>query len=318
MEDEHIDDEGLDTEVSEEQLDYEDTNAVSEKLAGMLGGDEDHPELPETQPVKAEEAKPEPEPVVVPEDYKVKVKIDGIEQEIPLSELKNGYSRQSDYTQKTQELAQQRQELINQQQQYNQYLQSIPMLSMVAEQNVQSAYQKLYSPEMIQLAQTDPAEYVAQKAQIEAIIVENQQAHSQMIQQYNDQQNQQQQIQSQALQEILNRSNDLLAKEVPGWSDGTVKKELYDYALKNEFSQNEVENLYDARMVRVLNKARLYDQLITEQPLAKKKVEKAPPKHVMQPGNTEHDEVAEFQSRKRAALKSGNDRDIASVLAEML
>lgn len=317
MEEDNLD-EGLDTEVSEEQLDYEDTNAVSSKLASMLGGDEDNPELPETQPVKAEEAKPEPEPLVVPDDYKVKVKIDGVEQEIPLAELKNGYSRQSDYTQKTQELAQQRQELINQQQQYNQYLQSIPMLSMVAEQNIQNAYQQLYSPEMIQLAQTDPAEYVAKKAQIESIMVENQQAHSQMIQQYQDQQNQQHQLQSQALQEILDKSNEMLAKEINGWGDETVKKELYDYAVKNEFTQNEVENLYDARMVRVLNKARLYDQLITEQPLAKQKVNKVPPKSVMTPGNTEVDEAAEFQSRKKAALRSGNDRDIAAVLAEML
>lgn len=40
----------------------------------------------------------------------VRIKVDGEETSVPLSELTQGYQRQSDYTRKTQELAQQRQE----------------------------------------------------------------------------------------------------------------------------------------------------------------------------------------------------------------
>jgi hypothetical protein len=43
-------------------------------------------------------------------DRYVRVKVDGEEHEVPLSEALQGYSRQADYTRKTQELAQQRQQ----------------------------------------------------------------------------------------------------------------------------------------------------------------------------------------------------------------
>ncbi len=44
-------------------------------------------------------------------DHYITVKVDGADVRVPLSEAIAGYSRQSDYTRKTQELAQQRQEL---------------------------------------------------------------------------------------------------------------------------------------------------------------------------------------------------------------
>ena len=42
----------------------------------------------------------------------ISVKIDGVEQEVTLEELKNGYSRQQDYTRKTQKLAEQTKSVI--------------------------------------------------------------------------------------------------------------------------------------------------------------------------------------------------------------
>lgn len=44
-------------------------------------------------------------------DYRIPVKMDGEELQIPLSEAISGYQRQADYTRKTQELAQQREQL---------------------------------------------------------------------------------------------------------------------------------------------------------------------------------------------------------------
>jgi Fe-S-cluster formation regulator IscX/YfhJ len=54
------------------------------------------------------------EPILSVDDYstyKVPVKIDGEEQYIPLTEAISGYQRQADYTRKTQELAQQREQM---------------------------------------------------------------------------------------------------------------------------------------------------------------------------------------------------------------
>ena len=44
-------------------------------------------------------------------DYRVPIKLDGEELQIPLSEAIAGYQRQADYTRKTQELSQQREEI---------------------------------------------------------------------------------------------------------------------------------------------------------------------------------------------------------------
>ena len=44
-------------------------------------------------------------------DYVVPVKVDGEELQVPLSEALSGYQRQADYTRKTQELSEQRQQM---------------------------------------------------------------------------------------------------------------------------------------------------------------------------------------------------------------
>lgn len=46
-------------------------------------------------------------------DHLVKIKVNGEEREVPLAELRNGYMRQADYTVKTQDLANQRDQLKN-------------------------------------------------------------------------------------------------------------------------------------------------------------------------------------------------------------
>lgn len=60
-----------------------------------------------------------------PDAVTVTAKIDGEEQEIPLSEAMQGYQRQQDYTRKTQELASQRRELEQTQEQYAQQLEML-------------------------------------------------------------------------------------------------------------------------------------------------------------------------------------------------
>lgn len=67
---------------------------------GITGGDE---QTTEAAPEYREYVEPTP-------DRYVKVKVGGDELEVPLSEALNGYSRTADYTRKTQELAQQRQQ----------------------------------------------------------------------------------------------------------------------------------------------------------------------------------------------------------------
>ncbi len=68
---------------------------------------------PEGSPVSESVSESPSTPVLSVEEYsnyRVPVKLDGEELEVPLSEALAGYQRQSDYTRKTQELAQQREQ----------------------------------------------------------------------------------------------------------------------------------------------------------------------------------------------------------------
>ena len=69
---------------------------------------EDKEEKEPEQAVEAEQPEQEDQPTEDTDDPTVTVKIDGKEVEVKLSELKNGYQRQADYTRKTMELSEQR------------------------------------------------------------------------------------------------------------------------------------------------------------------------------------------------------------------
>ena len=115
---------------------------AQEALLSLLDPEEEKPESEEAQPAEVEESQPEEEdesleaepeeeeesdedeeeseePTEGEEELFV-VKVDGEDREVTLEELRNGYSRQSDYTRKTQQLAGERQQMAQLQQQWQQ------------------------------------------------------------------------------------------------------------------------------------------------------------------------------------------------------
>lgn len=303
-----------------EVQDFNDDDVITNSISNLLNDDLSTNQEPvqETVTETVQEPVSEPEPSI-PDDYKVKVKVNGIETEVPLSELRNGYQRQADYTTKTQELAQQREEVKNQAAEYQQYLNSIPMLAQVAVQNINDAQNKLYSQEFVELATSDPALYISEKAKLEKIINQNSQAAHQMQQQYEQSQNQYRAAQEQEFNQRLAQANEILSREIDGWSDGTVIDSLRDYATsKIGFQANELDGLIDPRQVQVLNKARLYDELMAQQNVATKKVQ-AVPSRTLKPGvATTTADQDEFKAQMRKVTSSGNDRDIAALMANLL
>ena len=116
---------------------------AQEALLKMTEPEGETPETEEAQPTEEEESQPVAEDKSLEEDTEegaeadeaeeeseeadvedgeelYRVKVDGSEQEVSLNELLNGYSRQSDYTKKTQQLAQERQGMAQLQQQWQQ------------------------------------------------------------------------------------------------------------------------------------------------------------------------------------------------------
>ncbi|WAK01863.1 hypothetical protein [Methylobacter sp. YRD-M1] len=292
---------------------------ITDKIASLLGdGPATPPVAEEIEPAKVPDTSELPSPAL-PDDYKVTIKVNGVEQEVPLSELKNGYQRQQDYTQKTQELSQQRQEIDSKKAEYDQFLNSIPLLTQVAQNNINEAVEKLYSPDFIDLANTDPAAYIAEKAKLENVIAQNQKAHTQMVQQYQQHQAEIQNQYQAALGEQLQKAHEQLSKEIPGWSDGSTIEALRNYAVSDSvgFKLNELDALIDPRQVHILNKARLYDEMMAKQNVAAKKVQNVPPR-VLQPENETATAEDDFAKRKRAAIKSGDTHAIEALLAELL
>jgi hypothetical protein len=297
-----------------EEFDWSDDNAIVSKLTGLLGTpDEKLPneasntEEQEQQEEQVEETKPE----------LITVKVDGVEKQVTLDELKNGYQRQADYTQKTQALSQEKQQLQVAQQQYQQYIQSIPMAAQTAQKNIQEANAYLYSQEMVELATSDPSEYVAQKAKVEAFLIENTNNLQTMDQQYQEFNQQQQATYQAQLADVIEKSTAILVKEIPGYDTAETKSAIVNYALANGYQAEDLNNLYDHRQVIALNKARLYDELVANKSVASKRVEKMPPRTITT-GLPQQTKEQNFQARKKAALKSGDDHEIANFIAGLL
>ena len=115
---------------------------AQEAILSLLEPEEEKPESEEAQPAEEEESQPEEEDEsleaepeeeeeadeadeeseepIEREEELFTVKVDGQDREVTLEELRNGYSRQSDYTRKTQQLAGERQQMAQLQQQCQQ------------------------------------------------------------------------------------------------------------------------------------------------------------------------------------------------------
>ena len=110
------------------------------------------------------------------EEFLYAVKVDGGEQEVTLDELMKGYSRQSDYTKKTQELAQGRKAI---EQLYGQYNSEIGALQQERQQYVWSfitsctdillsGLEQYNNIDWETLKQEDPIEYFSKRDELSA------------------------------------------------------------------------------------------------------------------------------------------------------
>ena len=196
------------------------------------------------------------------------VKVDGEEIEVTFDELLKGYSRQSDYTKKTQELSAGRKEieeakstydsaLTQMQQEREHYVNQLNQILQNSSNNL-SEYDKI---DWNTLKEDDPIEYVKLREDYrdgkEKMQALNQQRQMAMQQQ----QAEAQKVQQEAVQ--VERSK--MVEALPEWGDPDKQKELAtdvkSYALTQGFSEEDLNSLIDHRSVLVLMKAAKYDAL---------------------------------------------------------
>jgi len=283
----------------QEELTQVDSAAPEEELQDSNG------EQPDEDEAEEEEDKP---PVFT-------VKVDGKNVEVTLEELQKGYSREADYTRKTQQVSEERRafqaeaELVRtERQQYSKLLGSL-----------QAQLQQNAAPQvdMDRLYSEDPIEWVRQKElardaeKVHAAIQSERQrlSHIQAQEQY------------QSMQAHLAQQQDAMLKAIPEWSNPDKAKAektlLIEWGQKLGFSSDELKNIFDHRAVVALRKAALYDQMMTKRGNIRPAVNNGP--KPAKPGAAGRmDNVTDARRSQQRLAKTGRVNDAASAIEHLL
>jgi hypothetical protein len=248
-------------------------------------------------------------------DQTFTVKVDGTEVTVTLDELQKGYSRTQDYTRKTQQIAEIRRQVESEAEairaERSQYAQLLGAL----ESQVQQAAQP--NIDWDRLYQEDPIEWVRQKE-----VMRENQAKAQAIQ-FEKQRLAEisQQEQAQQMQAYLAQQREELLKVLPDWKDpNKAKKEkelLIDFGQKAGFSTDELKNIFDHRIVNVLRKAALYEQMMSKRQNIKPVTNNGP--RPAKPGAAGRiSQTSEATRAKQRLAKTGRVQDAASAIELLL
>ena len=243
------------------------------------------------------------------------VKVDGQEVEVTQEELINGYSRQQDYTRKTQELAHQRKTFEQQQTELAQrdaiYSQLLPKME------AQLQGELANEPDWDTLYNDDPVGYVREKQlwdqkkeKLQAVTAEQQRLQQETMQ------SQQEQI-----RQMVEYGNQKLLEIIPEWQNPEVatkeKVAISEYAVNVlGYTPEEIQQVYDYRALLGLRSAWLNSK--TQQAVKKKPTQKAPAR-VARPGTTNRPKTATpVKKAKQRLAKSGKVQDAAKVFEQII
>lgn len=246
-----------------------------------------------------------------------KVKVNGQEIEVPLSELLNGYSRQADYTNKTKAVSEQRQQVEAERQSVLQQRNQASQMLNNAQAVLEAQLNQLASQaDLDYLLQNDPAAYLQVKHQQEQAVQKLQGVYQQ--QQYLRQLEAQEQ--ELTMQHVIAQEQELLLAAVPDWKDDAKRTaeygEIKNWLKSSGFNDSDIAGITDHRAVIAARKAMLYDQMIAKANAANKKVQNVPPK-MERPGVS----ISGTDGRTKqmqALAKSGKTEDAAAIFERLL
>jgi len=243
------------------------------------------------------------------------IKVDGEEVEVTLEELQNGYSRQQDYTRKTQDLSQQRKTLETKEKEIAErdaiYAQLLPKM----EAQIQG--EMANEPDWTQLYEDDPVGYVREKQiwdeRKERLAAA--QAEQQRLQQeaFAKQQEQYAQMVQEGQQKLL--------ELIPEWQNPETaqqeKSAIREYGINVlGYSPQEMDTVYDYRALLGLRNAWLNSK--TVEAVKKKPTQKAKAR-VARPGTTNRPKsVTPVRKAQERLAKTGKTSDAAEVFKQLL
>ena len=202
------------------------------------------------------------------EDSTYKVKVAGQELDVTLDELRNGYSRDADYRQKTEELSHQRKQFQSesekQRQDYSQKLNELNQRLSTAQVDLNA---EINSADLDKLYEEDPTE----AAKVERKLKKKQDALNQSLQQTQAEQKEQ-------FSSFLQDQQRKLVSKMPEFSDpakaSSLKANMKSTLNNYGFNDQEVAQVYDHRIVMLVNDAMKYRSMQNSKPNIAKKITK--------------------------------------------
>ena len=278
-----------------------------------------------TEEVESEEATEEPDEEVEEEEQSqdevpaiLKLKVNGEDVEKPLDEVVALAQQGLDYTQKTQQVAEQRKELeayaesIKAQEQAFQEQMQLNNVLIEDVAKITSLDQQLNQYANVNWQQLSDNDFVeAQK--LFFTYNQLQQERSQLVSQFEAKKQQVVQKQTQLMSEKIAKGKEILAKEIPNWSPET-NQALLSTGKDYGFSDAELNSIVDPRHVKVLHDAMQWRKL-QQNSTVKKKVSSAKP--VVKPGSKDTKAEANSNHRNlREQLRKTGKSDAAQKLIE--
>ena len=248
----------------------------------------------------------------------LKLKVNGEEVEKPLDEVVALAQQGLDYTQKTQQVAEQRKELeayaesIKAQEQAFQEQMQLNNVLIEDVAKITSLDQQLNQYANVNWQQLSDNDFVeAQK--LFFTYNQLQQERSQLVSQFEAKKQQVVQKQTQLMSEKIAKGKEILAKEIPNWSPET-NQALLSTGKDYGFSDAELNSIVDPRHVKVLHDAMQWRKL-QQNSTVKKKVSSAKP--VVKPGSKDTKAEANSNHRQlRESLRKTGKSDAAQKLIE--
>jgi len=286
---------------------------LEEELESPEDFEEDDEEFDDEDEELDEEQTDVEEEALQPQTFTVKV--DGQEVEVTQDELINGYSRQQDYTRKTQELSQQRKTIEQQQAELAQrdaiYSQLLPKME------AQLKGELANEPDWNALYEDDPVGYVREKQlwdekkeKLSAVSAEQQRLQQEALVKQQTQ-----------IQQFVEYGNQKLLEIIPEWQNPEVaskeKLAISEYAVNTlGYTPEEIQQVYDYRALLGLRNAWLNSK--TVEATKKKPIQKAPAR-VARPGTTNRPKsAAPVKKAKQRLAKSGKVQDAAKVFEQLI
>ena len=248
----------------------------------------------------------------------LKLKVNGEDVEKPLDEVVALAQQGLDYTQKTQQVAEQRKELEDYakgiQAQEAIFRQEVELQNVLINEVAQitSLDQKLAAYQNVNWQQLSDNDFVeAQK--LFFTYNQLQQDRNQLVSQFDAKKQDVVQRQSQLLSEKIAKGKEVLAKEIPNWSPET-NQALLSTGKDYGFSDAELNSIVDPRHVKVLHDAMQWRKL-QKNSTVKNKISNAKP--VVKPGAKDSKAEANSNHRNlREQLRKTGKSDAAQKLIE--